>query len=186
MSLAEWPTIAAVTVLALVLAVVAGYNLLVRRRNAVAFATGTLDAMLQLRYDLIPKLTEVARASAAHERETLERCAAARRVTSADTAGRLADAAELGRSIARVIAVAEAQPQLRASEQFQHLMRTLNEVEERISAARRTYNALVMAYNNAIQSVPLNLVAGAFGHRVREYFEADRDSRIAPQPRFGP
>lgn len=155
-------------------------NRLVQRRNAVDFALATLDAMLQLRFDLIPNLVEVARASAAHERETLVRCAEARRQPRAQpvSPAQLENAATLGRSIGRLIALAEAHPDLRAGGQLELLMRNLNEAEERISAARRTYNAMVMRYNTAQQSFPVNLVAASFGHRPRGYFEADRDAAL--------
>lgn len=152
------------------------YNGLVQRRNGVDFAVATLDAMLQLRYDLIPNLAEVARAGAAHERETLLRCAEARRQSQPGSADRLADAAALGQSIERVVALAEAHPDLKAGRQFELLMRNLNEAEERIGAARRTYNAMVMRYNTAQQSFPVNLVAAWLGHQPRAFFEADRDA----------
>jgi LemA protein len=152
------------------------YNVLVQRRNGVDFAVATLDAMLELRYDLIPNLAEVARASAAHERETLLRCAEARRQGQPGSPERLADAAALGESIGRVVALAEAHPDLKAGRQFELLMRNLNEAEERIGAARRTYNAMVMRYNTAQQSFPVNLVAARFGHQPRAFFEANRDA----------
>jgi LemA protein len=162
------------------LALALGYNQLVQRRNGVDLAFGTLDAMLQLRFDLIPNLVEVARASAAHERETLVRCAEARRQPQAQSVSpaQLENAATLGRSIGRLIALAEAHPDLKAGGQFELLMRNLNEAEERISAARRTYNAMVMRYNTAQQSFPVNLVAASFGHRRRGFFEADRDAAL--------
>jgi LemA protein len=155
------------------------YNGLVQRRNGVDFAVATLDAMLQLRYDLIPNLAEIARASAAHERETLLRCAEARRQGQPGSPERLADAAALGRSIGRLVALAEAHPDLKAGGQFELLMRNLNEAEERIGAARRTYNAMVMRYNTAQQSFPVNLVAARMGHQPRAFFEADRDAARA-------
>lgn len=158
------------------LALALAYNQLVQRRNGVDFAFGTLDAMLQLRFDLIPNLAEVARASAAHERETLVRCAEARRQAQPGSPEQLENAATLGRSIGRLIALAEAHPDLKAGGQFELLMRNLNEAEERIAAARRTYNAMVMRYNTAQQSFPVNLVAARFGHQPRAFFEADRDA----------
>lgn len=155
------------------------YNRLVQSRNGVDFALGTLDAMLQLRFDLVPNLAEIARASAAHERETLVQCAEARRAGLPGSAERLESAAALGRSIGRLVAVAEAHPDLKAGKQFELLMRNLNEAEERIAAARRTYNAMIMRYNTAQQSFPVNLVAARFGHQPRAFFEADRDAARA-------
>jgi LemA protein len=75
-----------------------------------------------------------------------------------------------------VVALAEAHPDLKAGRQFELLMRNLNEAEERIGAARRTYNAMVMRYNTAQQSFPVNLVAARFGHQPRAFFEANRDA----------
>ena len=171
----------AVIVLALV-GVVLAWNLLVRRRNAVANAFAGVDAMLMLRYDLIPNLVATVKGYADHESGTLRaiaelRSQATRTDLDADTRVRLDN--RISQGISSVLALAEHYPDLHASENFQQLQRALNEVEERIGAARRAYNAAVNDYNNATGLFPLSLVALAAGLKPRAYFVAPPDSRDA-------
>ena len=83
----------------------------------------------------------------------------------------------LGQALGRLFAVAEAYPDLKASQNFLQLQSDLTDTEDKISAARRYYNATVLAYNNAIQTFPSLLFAGLFGFRAREFFEADAGDR---------
>jgi LemA protein len=82
-------------------------------------------------------------------------------------------------------AVAERYPDLKASENFLHLQRTLNELEEQISAARRAFNAAVTDYNNAVDMFPSNLAARLFGFRRQELFQVEAAERAAPKVSFG-
>ena len=83
----------------------------------------------------------------------------------------------LGQALGRLFAVAEAYPDLKASTNFLQLQSDLTDTEDKISAARRYYNATVLAYNNAIQTFPSLLFAGVFGFHPREFFAADQDDR---------
>jgi LemA protein len=168
-----WIVIAVVVVLALFLAL--AYNGLVAKRNRSANAWAQVDVQLRRRYDLIPNLVESVKAYAAHERETFESVTAAR--AAAQQAQGPADKsraeADLSGALGRLLAVAEAYPALRATENFQQLQAELAGTEDRIAVSRQVYNDTVLTYNNAVQQVPTNLVAGVFGFQLREYFELD-------------
>jgi LemA protein len=86
----------------------------------------------------------------------------------------------LGRALRGILVAVENYPQLRASENVQQLQRSLNEVEEQISAARRAFNAAVTDYNNAVEMFPTNLMAGMIGYRRRALFEIPATERQAP------
>ena len=173
--------IAAAVALALLLAL--AYNALVRRRNAVDNAFAGIDAYLLMRYDLIPNLVETVKAYGRHESETLRALTELRAEALAGQAGsdaRVRLDNRIGAALQGVIAVAEGYPELKASAQFAQLQRALNEVEERLSAARRAFNTAVTDYNNAVQQFPLNLVAGGFGFRSRALLAAPEATRAAP------
>jgi LemA protein len=180
-----WIIIAVVVVLALV--VVFLYNKLVRLRNRTENAWAQVDVQLRRRYDLIPNLVEAVKGYATHERETFEA------VTQARTAAQQAQGIEqqagaenaLTAAIGRLFAVAEAYPELRATENFQQLQTELSETESKIAVSRQIYNDTVLTYDNGIQSVPTNLLAGIFGFESRPYFEIDEPAaREAPRVSF--
>ncbi len=151
------------------------YNGLVTRRNAFGNAFSQIDVQLKRRYDLIPNLVETAKAYLAHERGTLEAVVAARNAAAgaaARAASRPGDpqamaglsSAEgvLAGSLSRLLAVAEAYPDLKANQTMASLMEELSSTENRIGFARQAYNDAVMAYNNARETFPGLLVAGGF------------------------
>jgi LemA protein len=167
---------------ALALAIVLMFNTLVRRRNAVDNAFAGVDAYLTMRYDLIPNLVETVKGYAKHEGEVLARVTEQRAQAMSGALGTDARV-RLDNSIAqgmqRLIALGEAYPDLQASHNFQQLQRSLNEVEERVSAARRAFNACVNDFNNAVELFPINLVARAMGLQRRAFFEAPEPARQA-------
>jgi LemA protein len=87
-------------------------------------------------------------------------------------------------ALGRLFAVAEAYPQLRATENFQQLQAQLAEIEQAIAIARQVYNDTVLTYDNALETVPTNMVAGLFNFRPREYFETEGVTREAPSVQF--
>ena len=180
-----WILIAVVVLLVVVL--VLGYNRLVRLKNEVDTGWANIDVQLQRRTDLIPNLVEAVKGYAAHERGVFDEVTRARAaLQSAGTPGAAAVANEgLTAALGRLFAVAEAYPDLKASENFLRLQEDLTDTEDKISAARRYYNATVMRYNTAIQSFPWLLVAGPFGFRDREFFSAEGDT-APPQVSFSP
>ena len=175
-----------VVVVLLALAAVALYNRLVRLRNRAENAWAQVDVQLRRRYDLIPNLVETVKGYAAHERGTFEEVTRAR--TAAQQAGTVQQQAEaenvLTAAIGRLFAVAEAYPELQASEQFRQLQSQLDETEGKIAVARQIYNDTVLSYDNALETVPTNLLASAFGFRPRPYFEIEEPAREAPRVTF--
>lgn len=170
----------------LILALIVIYNRLVRLRNRTDNAWSQVDVQLKRRYDLIPNIVETVKGYAAHERQTFEDVVKARGAAQdATTVEEQAQAENmLTGALRRLFALAEAYPELRASENFQRLQQELGETEDRISVARQIYNDSTLTYNNAVQTVPSNLVAAMFGFRVRAYFEIDDDARSAPEVSF--
>lgn len=171
-----------VTAGAVLLAAILVYNALVRRRNAADNAFAAVDAYLMMRYELIPNLVETVRGYAAHEQATLERVVALRREALEGPARSTDERVRLDNRISgdmrTLVALAESYPDLKANQSFLQLQRSLNEVEERISAARRSFNATVLEYNNLAGLFPMNLVALALGFRTRAYFAAAEDARV--------
>ena len=174
----------AVLVVALLLWLMVTYNRLVRLRNEAEQGFSGIDIQLKRRHDLIPNLVEAVKAYAAHESGLFEELASARANTlSAQGVAGAADAAgKTGAALGRLFAVAEAYPQLRASENFQRLQEELTDTEDKIAAARRYYNATVLRFNTKVQSFPTLLVARPAGFRTKELFESVRvgDPFLAP------
>ena len=175
-------------VVAILLVLVAfGYNRLVRLRNEADTGWANIDVQLERRGDLIPNLVETVKGYAAHERGVFEEVTKAR--TALQQASTPAAAGEandiLTAALGRLFAVAEAYPELRASENFLRLQDELTDTEDKISAARRYYNSTVMHYNTGIQSLPWVLVARPLGFHEREFFSAEGDT-ATPQVSFTP
>jgi LemA protein len=171
-----------VAVLLVVLFVV-GYNRLVRLRNEVDTGWANIDVQLERRADLIPNLVDTVKAYAAHEREVFQQVTEARAALVRAGGPRAAAEADdlITVALGRLFAVAEAYPELRASENFLRLQEDLTDTEDKISAARRYYNATVMRYNTRAQSIPWVFVAALLGFREREFFSAEDDARALPQ-----
>src|SRR5437870_1019154 len=144
-----WAILIGVVVVVL-LVVVAMYNRLVRFRNRAENSWAQVDVQLRRRYDLIPNLVEAVKGYAAHERETFDSVTNAR--ASAQQAKGVEQQAQaesvLSAALGRLLAVAEAYPQLRATENFQQLQAQLADVEQNIAVARQVYNDTVLTYDN--------------------------------------
>jgi LemA protein len=179
----EWILIAVAVLLVVGILI---YNRLIQSRNRVDNAWGQVEVQLKRRYDLIPNLVETVKGYAAHEQQTFERVTQAR--AAAQSASGPAEQAQaegiLTQALRQLFAVAEAYPELRASENFQNLQNELAETENKIAVSRQIYNDSVLTYNNAVQQVPTNLVAGIFGFKAREFFEAGEEAQQAPTVDF--
>jgi LemA protein len=161
------------------------YNRFVRLRNLIDESWHDIDTELQRRYDLIPNLVETVKGYAAHERDVFESVTTLRTQAMAerrppDEQAPIEQA--LGQGVAQVMAVAEAYPDLKASEHFLELQRALVDTEDRIQVARRIYNANVRSYNTMVQSFPSMIIAGSFHYETRPFFEVDRAVREAGPP----
>jgi LemA protein len=170
-----------VVIVLLALFLVGAYNGMVRARNKVDEAWSGIDVQLKRRHDLIPNLVETVKGYAAHERETFQAVTDARTRAMSASGPAQSGAAEgmLSQALGRLFAVAEAYPQLRATENFQQLQAELTNTEDQIAAARRIYNGNVQSYNTRIQVFPNSIIAGMGGFTAREFFEiedaADRE-----------
>jgi LemA protein len=157
------------------------YNSLVSLRARVNQAFADIDVQLKQRHDLVPNLIETVKGYAAHERGTLEavvqtRNAALRAQGPADQA---AAESALSGALGRLFALGEAYPDLKASENFQHLQTELSDIEDKLAAARRFFNNGVAEYNAAIQHFPAVIFAGLMGFRPQVFFDIGETQRQA-------
>ena len=178
-----WVIVLVAVLLLLGLAVVVIYNRLVRLRNRSENSWAQVDVQLRRRYDLIPNLVETVKGYASHERATFDEVTEAR--TRAQQAEGVAEQAEaenvLTAALGRLLAVAEAYPELQADENFRQLQSELAETENRVAVSRQVYNDSVLTYNNAVQTFPGAVLAGPFGFSIREFFEVEEEAqREAP------
>jgi LemA protein len=165
--------IAGIALAILLLLVVITYNGMIVSRNMVDQAWSGIDVQLKRRHDLIPNLVETVKSYAAHERETFQAVTDSRARAMSASGPAASGAAEgiLGQALERLFAVAEAYPQLRATENFHQLQSELSNTEDQIAAARRIYNGNVQFYNTKIQVFPNSLIAGLGHFTPREFFE---------------
>jgi LemA protein len=174
--------IAVVALLPLVF-VIATYNTLVALRNHISEAWSNVDTELKRRYELIPNLVETVKGYARHERETLERVVELRNTCAADTGSvshQEGSEKQLVLAVQKLLAVAEAYPDLKANTGFLKLQKELVNTEDRIQAARRFYNGNVRDYRNKCEAFPSNVVAGMFSFKPRDFFNVDPVVRNAP------
>jgi LemA protein len=194
-------------ILLIILTVVAGffllfvvgqYNQLVTLRNRFKNAFSQIDVQLKRRYDLIPNLVETAKGYLQHERGTLEAVTQARNI--AQNAGGRAAAnpgdpqamrelagaeAGLTGALGRLMAVAEAYPELKANQNMLQLTEELTSTENKVAFVRQAYNDSVMTYNTKREVFPTNIIAGIFNFTAAELFQVENPSeREAPKVSF--
>lgn len=167
-----------ITILVIVLFIiisVALYNGLVKMRIRVEEAWSDITVQLKRRYDLIPNVVSTVKGYATHEKEVFERVTEARaNALASQGKGVHATAAaenEFEQTLKSLFAVAEAYPQLRASENFQQLQTELTDTEDKIMASRRYYNSAARDFNIKVDTVPSSIIAKMFGFKKREFFE---------------
>lgn len=177
------------------------YNGLVRARNAYKNAFAQIDVQLQRRFDLIPNLVETAKGYLKHERETLEAVIAARGAAVSGLAAanaspgdpaamqQLAAAqGQLNGALGRLLAVAEAYPDLKANQNMMQLTEELTSTENKVAFARQAYNDAVMTYNNKREVFPGSLIAGSFKFEQAALLEIPAEQaaqvRAAPKVQF--
>lgn len=164
----------------LIITIIGMYNGLIRRKNEVENAFGGMDVQLKKRYDLIPNLVATVKQYAAHEKELLTKVTEMR---AKATSGNLSQDEkvtldnQISAGMKSIMVAVENYPDLKANENFMNLQRTLNEVESQISAARRTFNAVITDYNNGIQTFPRNILAGMMSMKKKEVFEIPEAER---------
>ncbi len=171
----------------LVIFLIGLYNNLIKLRVRTDEAWADIDVQLKRRYDLIPNLVETVKGYAGHEKETLSAVIEARAAATKmniDVANVTPDQmaqfsqmqSGLSGALAKLMAVAESYPDLKANENFLELQREITDTENKIQAARRFYNGNVRDMNIAVQSFPANMFVHMFGFNTREFFELDENS----------
>jgi len=183
-----WYFIVGIVVVLIIIFIVT-YNKLVRLRNQVKNAWAQIDVQLKRRYDLIPNLIETVKGYMKHERETLESITKARnlaqQVASSGPGVRSKAEGELSSALARLLAVVENYPDLKANQNFLALQEELTSTENKISFSRQYYNDSVLRYNNRTQMFPSNMVANMTGFKASEFFEVSvAGEREAPKVSF--
>ena len=180
----EWIVIGVVAAIGLYAIFI--FNRLIRGRNLVREGWSGIDVQLRRRSDLIPNLVEVVKSYAAHERglfnEIAERRTSA--MNAADVAGKAVAERELQGSLGRLLAVAEAYPELKANQNFLTLQNQIAELGDQLQMARRYYNGTVRDYNIGIQSFPDVLIARVTGFREELFFQADAAAAVNPSISF--
>lgn len=169
-------------ILILVFSLIGSYNGLVTKSENVEAAWSLIDVQLQRRYDLIPNLVATVKEYAAHEEEVFASVAEARsKLAGAGSVSEAAEAdAQLSGALSRLLAIAEAYPELKANQNFINLQDELAGTENRIATARRDYNDAARSYNTSIRRFPTNIIAGMFGFESVDYYEAPEASRENP------
>ncbi|MEM9184903.1 MAG: LemA family protein [Planctomycetota bacterium] len=178
------PIIVAVVLLLLAVYVVVNYNRFVAVRAHLRESWSDIDVELKRRYELVPNLVETVKGYAAHERAVLEEVTRLRDRAAqphGSAAMQAVDESALAIGVEKLLAVAEAYPDLKADTHFLALQRELALTEDRIAAARRFYNGNVRDLNELCQAFPTNLIAGLFGFERADYFDAGEQARLAPK-----
>lgn len=165
------------------------YNGLVKARQMAEEAWSGIDVQLKRRADLIPNLIETVKGYATHEKSTLEEVVELRNranaVPAGDVEGRAQAEGLLGAALGRLLALAEAYPDLKANENFLELQRSLETIEGEIQMSRRYYNGAARDLNVKVESFPSNLIAGQFGFSKKLYFEITNEAdRAVPTVKF--
>lgn len=158
------------------------YNRLVALRQTTNQAWSDIEVQLKQRQDLVPQLVNTVKGYAKHEKSTFEEVIQARNgaVNANTVKGQAQAEGMLSAALGKLFALAEAYPDLKANTNFLQLQDELSDIENKIAASRRFYNNAVQEYNTGREQFPAVLVAGPFGFREREYFEAP-EGRVALQ-----
>ncbi len=162
------------------------YNSLATLRVRIKEALSQIDVQLKRRADLIPNLVESVKGYAKHEKGVFEEVTKARSaLMNAGTVHEKAAADNmLTGALKSLFAVAEAYPNLRASENFQQLQKELSDTEDKVAYARQFYNNVVMEFNTKIATFPNNMLAGTFGFTSGEFFEATDEDKKKVEVKF--
>ena len=173
-------------VLIVLIYILALYNGLVTLRVRIKEAWSGIEVQLKRRSSLIPNLIETVKGYAKHEKSVFENVTKARSAMLSAKSPRQAAAAEnmLAGALKTLFAVAEAYPDLKASDNFKELQEELSDTETKIAASRQFYNSNVMEYNTKIQVFPSMLIARLFNFQKEDFFEADEASKTEIKVKF--
>lgn len=175
--------IAGIIVIVVLFIMISIYNRLIGLKNKVDYANGAVDAMFKQRYDLIPNLVAAVKQYMQHESSLLEQLVSLRSQSQNPNLS-MQEKDQLNQQLDKTLKsfniTVENYPDLKASEQFSMLQASLNECEGQLAAARRTYNAAVMNYNNAIEMFPSNIFASMMGYKIKEMIKATEAEQQKP------
>jgi len=169
-----------IVLLIIVFILVGIYNSLVSKKNQVENIFAGVDTQLKKRYDLIPNLVGSVEKYMQHEREILTEVTKLRSEANKPNISegqKIALDKKITSALGSIMVAVENYPELKANENIMHLQRSLNEIEEQISAARRAYNQAVTDYNNALEMIPTSFVASMMGYQKKELFEITESER---------
>lgn len=168
-------TVVLIVIGAVLLALIGMYNRFINLKNRAKNAFANIDVMLKKRYDLIPQLVNAVKGYMEHERETLEQITKLRKqvqTQNLDQEETLKINNMLSDKMGQIFVAVEAYPDLKASDNFLHLQRSIAEIEEQLSASRRSFNMAVTEFNTLLEKFPSNLVGKMFGFKRKTLFEA--------------
>ena len=168
---------------------VKGYNRLVHLDERVSSSWSQVENVLQRRYDLIPNLVNIVKGYAKHEKDALTEVTRLRsqwgNSKSNSVDGRLKSAQGLESALGRLMVIAERYPDLKANQNFIRLQDELTGTENRISVERRRYNQTIQSYNVIVRRFPTNILSSVWNFdRKKKYFEANKESTVAPKIEF--
>lgn len=173
----NWVLIGVVVVVAFGI-IIAIFNSVIGKKNQVDFAFASIDAQLKKRYDLIPNLVASCEKYMGYEEKLLKDITETRsRIMQGGDSEKVTMDGQLSTQLRSIFALAENYPDLKSIESFTLLLRSLNEVEEQLSASRRAFNAAVTSYNNAVQMFPTSMAAGIMGLKTRAWFVASPEEQ---------
>lgn len=170
----------------LALYLIATYNGFIVLKTRIQEALSGIDVQLKRRSDLIPNLVETVKGYAKHEKSVFAEVTKARSaLMSAKTLPEKAEANNmLTGALKSLFAVAEAYPELKASDNFKDLQRQLEDTEDKIAYSRQFYNSNVLEYNTRIKTFPSNMIANMFAFTAEEFFEAEEEERKKVEVKF--
>ena len=155
------------------------YNSFIKLNNKVKEAFSTMDVYLKKRWDLIPNIVETVKGYAKHEKDTLTEVVELRNnaYDKMSDDEKIKTNEQLSNDITKIMALAEAYPDLKANENYKDLSKQLTQVEDDIANSRKYYNGAVRIYNNKVEMFPSNIFAGMFGYKSKAMFEANANER---------
>ena len=159
--------------------VISLYNTLVRLRNRRQNAFADIDVQLRQRHDLVPQLVETVKGYASHERDLLLKVTEARSaaINANSIDDKIVAEQQLTSALQGLRVQVEAYPDLKANQNFLQLQEELSDIENKLAASRRFFNAATTEYNNSVESFPGNLIARNFGFQREIFFDLGTENR---------
>lgn len=174
-----WLYILIAIIVIVLIAFFVAYNNFVRENNKVKEAFATMDVYLKKRWDLIPNIVETVKGYAKHEKDTLTEVIKMRNSAYDKMSDdeKIEANEKLSSGISKIMALAEAYPDLKANENFKDLSKEFTKIEDEIASSRKYYNATVRDFNNKVEMFPSNIVAKLLGYKSKSMFEANEEER---------